>query len=671
MPRKGFDLIEVRTHWQTFVKPYGQPLESFASIRGRMLAIKDMVIEDLTKRKVLHCDISLRNLVLEEELIGYEWKDMAQPTSTLNLVRWKAKPPDRKKSMGSRNPHDSLKTTGTIVGKEPGGLGGKEGYEELSETLQFTNIKLAELRKRNDKFVQHESQVQEKANACTDAITHLQEHVEGLKQWPAARTANIDLIDIKRSIEQAWHVSTFPPLVIDEWTRRAEAQSSFRNTRSDFAQQFGTLLNEQLQSKSPSAESTEVSMEDDFVEQTLSPMGFEKNVHKETIERKEKLEPLIFEKKEVYVKASNAYLVNTPSSIEILDELEKIREWIKKLSKKLRERSITLTEFKQAIQSVLQTDAYSERQATLKELLRNQTVMKELARVLNMQLLMIRSWSRPSTGVLLESCLHLNGRTRFHLDMEILSLLHHYPQGLRSIKFKKNLEQLFKSRTWRRSGVKGACVDRKHQNVFFDKGRQDHGIKKRRQEYQRVHFFRCQILTEHEVMKINCKEDVDEDCNGFTKDKQNPELRVGSPVDLKQSLPRNFFVDVTMNKALHGWCAVMRSDLEWVPNSYLLSMLFGELVLFVVDFTVNQKSDGLFLRRIHNDFWFRDILSLRCVTVHMGIRRYTKVAGLSFNVENTGSVAIRNDAPHKGLPKGDVQWGFLCMNNEQWYQQFK
>lgn len=40
---KGFDLIEARTHRRIMMKPYGQPLESFASLKELMLAIKDIV----------------------------------------------------------------------------------------------------------------------------------------------------------------------------------------------------------------------------------------------------------------------------------------------------------------------------------------------------------------------------------------------------------------------------------------------------------------------------------------------------------------------------------------------------------------------------------------------------------------------------------------------------
>lgn len=39
----GFNLIEARTHRRILLKPYGQPLESFASLKELMLAIKDIV----------------------------------------------------------------------------------------------------------------------------------------------------------------------------------------------------------------------------------------------------------------------------------------------------------------------------------------------------------------------------------------------------------------------------------------------------------------------------------------------------------------------------------------------------------------------------------------------------------------------------------------------------
>ncbi|EJD02664.1 uncharacterized protein FOMMEDRAFT_167852 [Fomitiporia mediterranea MF3/22] len=62
----GFHLVETRTHRRIMLQPCGAPLEGFANLSELLLAIKDIVkcVQDLLEKKVLHRDISLRNIIL-------------------------------------------------------------------------------------------------------------------------------------------------------------------------------------------------------------------------------------------------------------------------------------------------------------------------------------------------------------------------------------------------------------------------------------------------------------------------------------------------------------------------------------------------------------------------------------------------------------------------------
>ncbi|EJD02662.1 uncharacterized protein FOMMEDRAFT_155991 [Fomitiporia mediterranea MF3/22] len=62
----GFDLVETRTHRRIILQPCGGPLEGFANLSELLLAIKDVIkcVQDLLERKVLHRDISMRNIIL-------------------------------------------------------------------------------------------------------------------------------------------------------------------------------------------------------------------------------------------------------------------------------------------------------------------------------------------------------------------------------------------------------------------------------------------------------------------------------------------------------------------------------------------------------------------------------------------------------------------------------
>ncbi|KAH8112638.1 hypothetical protein DFH11DRAFT_1744852 [Phellopilus nigrolimitatus] len=64
-----FGKLETREHRRIMMKPYGKPLEDFQTLAELLTSIKDIIqtIEDLINKKVLHRDVSLRNLVLARE----------------------------------------------------------------------------------------------------------------------------------------------------------------------------------------------------------------------------------------------------------------------------------------------------------------------------------------------------------------------------------------------------------------------------------------------------------------------------------------------------------------------------------------------------------------------------------------------------------------------------
>ena len=80
-----------------------------------------------------------------------------------------------------------------------------------------------------------------------------------------------------------------------------------------------------------------------------------------------------------------------------------------------------------------------------------------------------------------------------------------------------------------------------------------------------------------------------------------------------------------------------------------------------MDFAVNQRADGLFLYRIHDDYWFWDPTPSRCEAAWSEMLHFASLSGLTFNKEKTGSVTIGSSTPSSGLPEGDLRWGFLRM----------
>ncbi|GAB1206126.1 hypothetical protein APSETT445_004807 [Aspergillus pseudonomiae] len=106
------------------------------------------------------------------------------------------------------------------------------------------------------------------------------------------------------------------------------------------------------------------------------------------------------------------------------------------------------------------------------------------------------------------------------------------------------------------------------------------------------------------------------------------------------------------------------------PGAHVLSDVFGESILFCLDFMINQKTEGELLWRVHDDFWFWSSNHQTCVTAWNAIQRFNKTMGITLDPSKTGSAHILNKdtASPTGLdpalPAGQIRWGMLYLNSE-------
>ncbi|KAI7636815.1 hypothetical protein KC343_g1062 [Hortaea werneckii] len=111
------------------------------------------------------------------------------------------------------------------------------------------------------------------------------------------------------------------------------------------------------------------------------------------------------------------------------------------------------------------------------------------------------------------------------------------------------------------------------------------------------------------------------------------------------------------------------------PASHVLSEVFAEVVLFCLDFTINQKADGEILWRHNDDFWFWSASEERCVGAWNAINDFLRTAGLELDESRSGAAHMQQDrskqslgikqAPlNKNLPQGQIRWGMLYLNPE-------
>lgn len=105
------------------------------------------------------------------------------------------------------------------------------------------------------------------------------------------------------------------------------------------------------------------------------------------------------------------------------------------------------------------------------------------------------------------------------------------------------------------------------------------------------------------------------------------------------------------------------------PASHVLSNVFGELVLFCLDFSVNQATNGSLLYRLFDDMWFWGPDHKKSVQAWEAIKQFTTVTGTVLDVSKSGTVRVSGNRDvtlpiDPSLPEGKITWGFLRLSPE-------
>ncbi|KAF8662755.1 hypothetical protein AX16_001113 [Volvariella volvacea WC 439] len=322
--------------------------------------------------------------------------------------------------------------------------------------------------------------------------------------------------------------------------------------------------------------------------------------------------------------------------------------------------------------------------ATLKEILNNETVQQEVASVLNMRISKLYKWTWPEEGVEIEFRRHLNGKYRAYTDPDIIDAI---------------LLQHLDSDAWLPAHPRLAPAEiRRLKDLGLGHGK--NGIEAARQHMREKYFFLSQLFTSA----------------------TRPQDALSSAA-IKQKLLHILATERNLNKTLYRSHAIVRSDFEWfgpslphssiltileflgmskkwlsfykrfleaplrfkgdpvghvrtrkrgTPIAYALSVVCGEAVMFIMDFAVNRRAEGLFLYRMHDDLWLWDKDPRKCGLAWEEMKRYAELVGIKFNMNKTGSAVVVS--PESGvnieevkelLPQGDVRWGFLIFDAEK------
>ncbi|KAG5636630.1 hypothetical protein H0H81_007371 [Sphagnurus paluster] len=535
----------------------------------------------------------------------------------------------------------------------------------LSQTLQFiTSIKLQEREKQRLSHQEHAKILLEADAVGDDLVKKCEILIKAVESWKGSGSiTSYTSLGGKLTTEN-----------LHLWIESLETHIRHSLMRFDCAKLFGSLFNEWLSSRATGD-----------AQSTRPPH-------------------LIFDEKHIDTAALESYLAKLFSGDEASKALGTLRKDLERFGSELKRKTISPTNVQDSIHGLSASGLMDEgKRATLAEFLENATVVEEVASVLNMDMASLESWSWPAEGLAIEM--------RPFTDPDIVdALLLQYIGIAWQVKLKAGFKRILESKAWRHShpDLSPALHERnshqilgvapEHTNAYPAAGI-EHSRRKDREE----HLFLGQLSSL--ANKPSTYDDLLDAPTGTTPD---------SPAAIKQKLLHIMTTECQLNSTVHGSHAAILSDLEWfgpslphasiltilkffgipsdwcsfferflaaplrfkqdpedqprirkrgTPISYAISVLCGEAVLFGMDFAVNQRTDGLFLYRMHDDLWLWNANAEKCAVGWKEMNVYADHVGLKFNDLKTGSAYVGKGEP-TGLPVGEVRWGLLRFDKD-------
>jgi hypothetical protein len=359
--------------------------------------------------------------------------------------------------------------------------------------------------------------------------------------------------------------------------------------------------------------------------------------------------------------------------------------------------------------ALLKTDLLSdEKTAILKEFMRNDEVAQEVADVLNLRIASLESWSWTGgeDGIPVSMRRQLHGKYRVFMDEDLLdALLLQYIGTRWAVHLRQKFERFLHSNAWKplREDIPEAHKDLRKYFLGREANSDSGMINEVRWETYKSQYFMSQLPTS---------------TNEGARQYDDTETKSTNALGTKHSLLHLLITESIIHKHQRGEFTAVRSDFEWfgpsmphatlltvmkffgvselwlkffrlflqaplkfaqdgpdasvqvrkrgIPMSHTLGDCLGECVLFCMDYAVNQATDGAFLYRLHDDFWFWGA-EATCVKAWEAMEKFTQVMGLKFNKEKTGTVQMgrTDEQKESALPIGDIRWGFLILDAKQ------
>jgi hypothetical protein len=607
----------------------------------------------------------------------------------------------------------------------------------LPQTLKsITATKIKELSKQRKRFQRCKDEIFKAAGDAPDLRSRVQILLEGVTKLNGDPNDAFDKedLDADDTEQRPARVADCSDRATYTNIRRFLLQSQYDPSVSeDSLRDWIAQLEEELQSLQLKHE--HAAFYSNLVTEWLETLEAERGAGKEfeTVGRAEMQEQratwesLVFSTADVDADAIRAYLDGLFNTTPLTQQaLKELRERIETFGTLLgaKKKWFSVDDLKWVSESLLKSDLLTkEKMGILREFMRNKAVAQEVADVLNMRLASLDSWTWPEEGIPVEMRRQLNGKYRVFMDEDLLdSLLFQYLGVKWSVAFKKAFEAFFKTRAWKPPRQQISKDERERRRYFLSSMVGGVCVNDYRQAMYETKYFMTQLPSSvEEAVPEYGDESSSHDISDGKKGK--------NALDTKHALLHLLITESIIHTTQYGQFTAIRSDFKWfgpslshatvlavleyfgvpenwlhffkvfleaplkftqdgenaavqvrkrgVPICHTLSDCFGETILFCMDYAVNQSTDGAYLYRLHDDFWFWG-REQTCVTAWCAMTEFASVMGIEFNEEKTGTVRLtkpncrqkspvlsEQPEPSSVLPDGDIRWGFLKLDPEQ------
>ncbi|KAL8639445.1 MAG: hypothetical protein Q9226_008869, partial [Calogaya cf. arnoldii] len=543
----------------------------------------------------------------------------------------------------------------------------------LSQTLQsITNTKISELRKQRESFAAHKSKLLTSVDATTDPEARVRillasiggctpengKKLEDLNDHKVpGSTANLSLKNIRRILDQSNELRQ----LLDQRTRKL-----------DYADLYARLLTEWLADTSAATTPPPQASAGDNGEPSEEP--FELVAQTKLQQLREMFESYVFTPLDTDAAAITSHLDGLFEVEEAAKALGVLRKEVRGIGRYLTNASKPFDHgvLKWCIKGLLKNDLLTEHKKTLlADFLQNKVVLTEIA---------VFSTCGSPVSTLGLGATKLNGKYRVMMDEDILQAIFLHYIGLSwSVQMKAALRTIVQTK----------------KSLSF----------KKQAAYENEYF----LAQLPDTVPAGARGGYDEE-----EDNGTQTTLLKTPLQIRQQLLLPIASELLIHGAQHGEVAVVQSDIQWfytslshstiftvlryfgvpknwmvffkkyletplkmvyeaeesevrcrrrdVPIAHTISNFMAEVVLFVLDFAVNQEAQGTMLYRLTDDLWiWGDPRTTN--DAWKAIQRSVEVLGLTINKKILGSVHPGEDAC-PDLPAGDVKWGFLKLDSE-------